>query len=69
MAKDKKNLNEIKVDSTTNTKGVILEKSLPVSSAPIELKPDSGKLSAPVQSAPKDIKAQTDTTKSSGNKK
>lgn len=69
MADKKQNVNEVKRDSTNTSKSIITEKrSMPVASAPVQLKPGSGNLGAPVQSAPKDIKVQVDTPKSSGNK-
>lgn len=68
MAEEKQNVNEVKRDSTNTSKTIIIEKrSMPVATAPTQLKPGSGNLSAPVQSAPKDIKA--DTTKPPTNKK
>jgi hypothetical protein len=68
MSKENQSLNEIKIDSLNVNKDSTIIKGMPVSSTPVQLKPGSGTLGAPVQSAPKDIKAQIDST-SSGNKK
>ena len=71
MKKENQSLNEIKNDSINLPKGAgaIFEKGLPVSVAPIELKPGTNViLGTPVQPAPAAVKAQSDSSNSNKKK-